>query len=50
MGFEGEFASYEPLRRLLDSKKVQALQDRFKLREREEDSESFNNSIIKKST
>lgn len=49
MGFEGEFASYEPLRRLLDSKKVQALQDRFKLREREEDSESFNNSIIKKS-
>lgn len=28
MSFEGEFASYEPLRRVLDSLKIQALQDR----------------------
>lgn len=27
MGFEGEFASYEPLRRILSSKKVKSLQD-----------------------
>ena len=28
MGFESEFASYEPLRRILDSSKVKSLQDR----------------------
>lgn len=27
MGFEGEFASYEPLRRILSSEKVKSLQD-----------------------
>lgn len=32
MGFEGEFASYEPLRRILDSAKVQALQERMRIR------------------
>ena len=32
MSFEGEFASYEPLRRLLESAKVKALQDRLKIR------------------
>lgn len=49
MGFEGEFASYEPLRRLLDSEKVKALQNRLKIRNKEEESESFDGSIIKKS-
>lgn len=29
MGFEGEFASYEPLRRILDSEKIKALQKRI---------------------
>ena len=48
MSFEGEFASYEPLRRLLDSEKVKALQDRFKIREKTEESEEFENDIINK--
>jgi len=46
MSFEGEFASYEPLRRLLDSEKVKALQNRFKIRERIEESEDFDKEII----
>ncbi|MEO5777943.1 MAG: DNA double-strand break repair nuclease NurA [Flavobacterium sp.] len=49
MSFEGEFASYEPLRRLLDSEKVKSLQNRFKIRKQEEDSEDFDNLIIQKS-
>lgn len=48
MSFEGEFASYEPLRRLLDSAKVKALQDRLRIRQRDEETESFDNLIIKK--
>lgn len=40
MGFENEFASYEPLRRILDSPKVQKLQDRLKVR-------SFNDSEVR---
>lgn len=32
MGFEKEFASYEPLRRILESEKVQSLQRRLKIR------------------
>lgn len=48
MSFEGEFASYEPLRRLLDSEKVKALQNRFKIRERVEESENFDKEIIDK--
>lgn len=35
MSFEGEFASYEPLRRVLDSLKIQALQDRMRVRKAE---------------
>lgn len=31
MGFEKEFAGYEPLRRILDSSKVQSLQDRLRV-------------------
>ena len=36
MGFENEFASYEPLRRILSSPKVQSLQNRLRVRRREE--------------
>jgi hypothetical protein len=49
MGFEGEFASYEPLRRLRESEKVQALEKRFKIRQKEEDTEYFESTITKKS-
>lgn len=49
MSFEGEFASYEPLRRLLDSAKVKALQDRLKIRTSNEDDEINESLIIKKS-
>lgn len=48
MSFEGEFASYEPLRRILDSDKVKALQERLRVRQRSEETESFDNLIIKK--
>jgi len=41
MGFEGEFASYEPLRRVLDSKKIQDLQGRMRV----QSTESFNGAI-----
>ena len=36
MGFEGEFASYDPLRRLLDSEKVKSLQERLQIRQQDE--------------
>lgn len=49
MGFEGEFASYEPLRRLLDSEKVKALQSRLKIRQQVEETEEFEDSIVNKS-
>ena len=48
MGFEGEFASYEPLRRVLDSEKVKALHDRLKIRSNNDTNNDFENSIIKK--
>lgn len=50
MGFENEFASYEPLRRILDSPKVKALHDRLRVRKREaqEDDKEFECNIIKK--
>ena len=48
MSFEGEFASYEPLRRLLDSAKVKALQNRLKIRISNEDAEDTEGSIIQK--
>ncbi|MDI9873610.1 DNA double-strand break repair nuclease NurA [Flectobacillus rivi] len=48
MSFEGEFASYEPLRRLLDSEKVKALQNRLKIRQQEE-TEDFEGAIVNKS-
>lgn len=49
MSFEGEFASYEPLRRLLDSEKVKTLQNRLKIRQQEEETEDFEGSIVNKS-
>ena len=48
MSFEGEFASYEPLRRLLDSAKVKSLQDRLRIRQRNEETEDFDELIIHK--
>lgn len=48
MSFEGEFASYEPLRRLVDSAKVKALQDRMRIRQRHEETEEFDGAIINK--
>ena len=36
MGLEGEFASYDPLRRLLDSEKVKALHERLQIRQQDE--------------
>lgn len=49
MGFEGEFASYEPLRRLLDSEKVKSLQNRLKIRQHDEKKEEFEGLVVKKS-
>lgn len=48
MGFEGEFASYEPLRRILDSVKVDALQKRLRVREYSEDEQHFESLVINK--
>ena len=48
MGFEGEFASYEPLRRLLDSEKVKALQERFRIRKQVEQTDDFEKEIVNK--
>ncbi|MBW1613098.1 MAG: DNA double-strand break repair nuclease NurA [Deltaproteobacteria bacterium] len=51
MGFENEFASYEPLRRILDSAKVKSLQDRLRIRkndERENGQNEFEGNIIDK--
>ena len=49
MAFEGEFASYEPLRRLLVSEKVKALEKRLKKRQKQEDTDNFESTITKKS-
>lgn len=49
MGFEGEFASYEPLRKILESEKVKALQSRLRIRQADEKTEDISKSIIKKS-
>ncbi|PWB54024.1 MAG: nuclease [Candidatus Methanoperedenaceae archaeon] len=52
MGFENEFASYESLRRILDSPEVQLLQKRLRIRKRgeqENGQEEFEGNIIHKS-
>lgn len=50
MGFENEFASYEPIRRILDSPKIQSLQDRLHIRKRDEHEENkeFEGNILNK--
>ena len=48
MPFENEFASYEPLRRILDNEKVQRLQDRLKVRAIEHDDETVSEEITEK--
>ena len=50
MGFENEFASYEPLRRILDSPKVKSMQERLRIRKPDEQDhkEGFESSIIHK--
>jgi hypothetical protein len=52
MPFENEFASYEPLRRILDSKKVKSLQDRLRIRKWKDnlnDQKEFESNIVRKS-
>jgi hypothetical protein len=49
MSFEGEFASYEPLRRVLDSTKVKALQDRLRIRKPDEQVENIAGLLTQKS-
>jgi hypothetical protein len=48
MGFEGEFASYEPLRRILDSAKIEALQNRMRVQTTNEFSEEVKRSLVYK--
>lgn len=48
MSFEGEFASYEPLRRILASAKVKALQERMTIRQINEVIENIESSLIYK--
>jgi len=48
MGFEGEFASYEPLRRLLDSEKIKQLQSRMRLQSTEPLHGAIKTSLIHK--
>jgi hypothetical protein len=46
MGFEGEFASYEPLRRVLDSEKIKALQNRMRIKPTDKAIDEIKSSII----
>ena len=46
MGFEGEFASYEPLRRILSSEKIQALQQRMHVQPAIPDVETIKKDIV----
>ena len=50
MGFENEFANYEPLRRILDSPKVESMQEKLRIRKPDEPDykEGFESSIIHK--
>lgn len=45
MGFEGEFASYEPLRRMVSSDKLDAMKNRFVLRKEQQNKDSFNQQL-----
>ena len=46
MGFEGEFASYEPLRRILSSEKIQALQQRMRVQPTIPNVETIKKNIV----
>jgi len=48
MPFEGEFASYEPLRRVLENEKVKDLRSRFKIRVEEGEEEEFVDKLLSK--
>lgn len=50
MGFENEFASYEPLRRILDSPKVKSMQERLRVRkpDGQDHKKDFERGIIHK--
>ena len=48
MPFENEFASYEPLRRILDAPKVQSLQKSLRVRKKEEEEQEFAGNILDK--
>ena len=47
MSFEGEFASYEPLRRMADSDEIKALNSRMRIRNVEKESKKVLSAIIK---
>jgi hypothetical protein len=46
MGFEGEFASYEPLRRIISSEKIQSLQKRMRVQPSIPSAEIIKKNII----
>jgi hypothetical protein len=48
MGFEGEFASYEPLRRILDNQKIKELQNRMRVKPTAPFSEAIRAAVVKK--
>lgn len=48
MPFEGEFASYEPLRRIMESDSVKAIENRFKIRNTDEQTEDITSELIHK--
>lgn len=51
MAFESEFASYEPMRRVLESEKVEKLQQRFRVRDQsKKDSDDLLKSLIHKAS
>jgi hypothetical protein len=49
MSFEGEFASYEPLRRVLDSAKIKELQERMRVRISDQCTEDIEGLLTHKS-
>ena len=49
MPFEGEFASYEPLRRIMESDKVKAIENRFKIRQSDGQEDDFLTQLTDKS-
>lgn len=48
MPFEGEFASYKPLRRIMESDTVKSIENRFKIRKTDEITEDIESNLIYK--